>query len=223
MEEQPKGQVIQLFGGNELVQHTHQDNFLGPQKAFLSPYLHWSLDGEDQWAVHFSLGTASIESKKTLLQEFFAAGNKLNEGYFLHVENLELWIEGELAGLCRFEVSGDGDKRATGDHAPVLSADTPFRVDIELQAVFVHPKYKSKGFGNALCHQLSDVIANGLLNRIMPQPVPSPFLQITLLSDFESAEGERFFDELSELLHMKLSVLEKAKNLPFQLIEDAGY
>ena len=220
MEEQSKGQVIQLFGDNELVEHIHQDNFLGPQKTFLSPYLHWSLDGEEKWAVHFSLGTASTESKRALLQEFFAAGNTLNEAYFLDVENLELWVDGALAGLCRYEVGGDGD---LDDDAHALSSAAPYRIGIEVQAVFVHPKYKSKGFGSALCHQLSDLIACGLLSRILPQPVPSPFFQITLASDFESAEGERFFDELSALLHMKLGVLEKAKGVPFELIEDAGY
>lgn len=117
-------------------------------------------------------------------------------------------------------VGGDGD---LDDDAHALSSAAPYRIGIELQAVFVHPKYKSKGFGSALCHQLSDVIACGLLNRILPKPVPSPVFQITLASDFESAEGERFFDELSALLHMKLGVLEKAKGVPFQLIEDAGY
>lgn len=208
---------------NKVVNCKHQDSFLGPQQAYLSSYLHYALEDDRHWAVHFSIGMAIDDQKRHIFHELAAAGNRLNEDYFLGVENLELWVDGQLGGLCRFSVCGDDDHDEFDELRVTPNAKSPYKIYIGLQAVFVRPQLKSRGFGEALCHQLSDVVTSGLLNRLLPQDVPSPSFNITLSADFESAEGERFYNELAQLLQMKLTVLEKTKGIPFRIIEDAGY
>lgn len=43
--------------------------------------------------------------------------------------------------------------------------DEPYRLDLSLLAVFIRPKYHSKGLGNLMSVQLADLVASGVLSR----------------------------------------------------------
>ncbi|WP_179053525.1 GNAT family N-acetyltransferase [Pseudomonas hunanensis] len=201
----------------------HQDGYLGHQHRYFSSSLHWSFDGATEWAVHFSVGMATNHQKRPLVEEISEAGCPMNEAYFMNKENLELWIDGELAGLCRYSLSGHGDDVSLVETAEKPPADRPYLLHMELQAVFVRPQFHSMGLGSALCHQLADTVCSGILNRLLPNPTPSPSVELTLFCDFDSEAGESFFNELLEQLETKLSVIKKAKGLLIRIVVDAGY
>lgn len=166
---------------------------------------------------------ATNQQKRSLVEEISEAGYPLNEVYFINMENLELWIDGELAGLCRYNLSGHGDDICLDETAEKSPTDRPYRLHMELQAVFVRPQFHSKGFGSALCYQLSDTVCSGIFNRLLPNPTPSPSVELTLFCDFEPEAGERFFNEFVEQLETKLTVIQKAKGLLLRIVVEAGY
>ncbi|QLJ12527.1 hypothetical protein H0H12_18930 [Pseudomonas putida] len=208
---------------NDLINGNHQDRFLGSQQTQSFPYPHYSFSNNRKWEVHFTLGMASNDQKLRLINEVTATGNPLNVAYFLSVENLEMWIDAELAGLCRFQVTGDGDQDENNQCRAPSDAETPLKIQVNLHAAFVRPQFRSLGFGEALCVQLSNVVGNGILNRLVSQPISSPSIDITISADLESAEGERFCNQLSELLQSKMAVLYKIISIPYRIIDDAAY
>ncbi|MBI6567539.1 GNAT family N-acetyltransferase [Pseudomonas synxantha] len=215
--------VADLNQSIDVGEAKHQDGYLGYQQRYFSSYLHWSFDGTNEWAVHFSIGMATNQQKRFLVEEISQAGYPLNEVYFINKENLELWIDGELAGLCRYVLSGHGDDVSLDETAEKSPADRPYRLNMELQAVFVRPQFHSMGFGSALCQQLADTVCSGILNRLFPNPIPSPSIELTLFCDYNSEAGESFFNELADQLETKLSVIQKAKGLLLRIVVDAGY
>ncbi|WP_181003789.1 GNAT family N-acetyltransferase [Pseudomonas putida] len=212
-----------LDRSNDDGEAQHQDGYLGHQQRYFSSYIHWSFDGANEWAVHLSVGMATNQQKLPLVEEISEAGCPLNEVYFINKENLELWIDGELTGLCRYSLSGHGDDISLDETTEKPPKDSPYRLHMELQAVFVRPHFHSKGFGSALCHQLADTVCSGILNRLLPNSTPSPSVELTLYCDFESEAGETFFNELAEKLETKLSVIRKAKGLLLLIVVEAGY
>lgn len=208
---------------NNLISGNPQDSFLGPQHTQLFSYCHYSCNDNRKWEVRFSIGMASNDQKRRLIGEATATGNPQNVAYFLSVENLELWIGAELAGLCRFQVTGDGDQDENDKYRAPSDAETPFKIQVNLHAAFVRPQFRSLGFGEALCVQLSNVVGNGILNRLMFQPISSPSIDVTLAADLESAEGERFCNQLSELLQSKMAVLCKIIGIPYRIIDDVAF
>lgn len=90
-----------------------QDGFLGHRRQYFSVQMHCSYSGTEEWATYFSTGIATDTQKAPLVEEIREAGTPLNNKYFLNSENLELWIDGQLAGLCRYRLSGHGDQDLT--------------------------------------------------------------------------------------------------------------
>lgn len=157
------------------------------------------------------------------MEEICEAGAPLNNNYFLNTENLELWINGQLAGLCRYRLSGHGDQDLTIADLDAPNKDEPYHLDLSLLAAFIRPKYHSKGLGNLMSVQLADLVASGVLSRILAAPFVSPRISFTLTADFESSEGERFFDTLTEELEMRLNAISTTVNAPIKITVDAGY
>lgn len=78
----------------------HQDGFQGTQKRILTVFPHLA-DSGSEWNCYISVGMATDEQKAPLVDEIAQARSPLNDKYFLGAENLELWIDNHLAGLCR--------------------------------------------------------------------------------------------------------------------------
>lgn len=223
LEHSKAADINRLASLNNLNNGNPQNSFLGPQHTQLFSYLHHSCNDNRKWEVRFSIGMTSNDQKLRLINEVTATGNPLNVANFLSVENLELWIDAELAGLCRFQVTGDGDQDENDQYRAPSDAETPFKIQVNLHAAFVRPQFRSLGFGEALCVQLSNVVGNGILNRLVSQPISSPSIDVTLSAELESAEGERFCNQLSELLQSKMAVLYKIIGIPYRIIDDAAY
>lgn len=71
--------------------------------------------------------------------------------------------------------------------------------------------------------QLADLVASGILSRILATLFVSPQISFTLLADFESSEGERFFENLMEELEIRLNAISTAVGTPVKITVDAGY
>lgn len=71
--------------------------------------------------------------------------------------------------------------------------------------------------------QLADLVASGVLSRTLAAPFVSPRISFTLTADFESYEGDRFFDTLTEELEMRLNAISTIVNAPIKITVDAGY
>lgn len=199
-----------------------QDGFLGPRRQYLSIQFHFTYGGTEEWATHFSVGMATDAQKEPLVAEICEAGSPLNSEYFINAENLELWINGELGGLCRYRLSGFGDQSLTISNSDEPEEDEP-SIHLSLLAVFIRPQYRSKGLGNLLSNQLAEVVASGLLNRILVKPVTYSNMRLTIVADLESSEGEAFFENLTEELEIKINAISAATQIPIDINVDSGY
>jgi hypothetical protein len=199
-----------------------QDGFLGPRTQYLSIQFHFTYGGTEEWATHFSVGMATDAQKEPLVAEICEAGSPLNSEYFINAENLELWINGELGGLCRYRLSGFGDQSLTSSNSDESEEDEHF-VHLSLLAVFIRPQFRSKGLGNLLSIQLAEVVASGLLNRILGNPVTYSNMRLTIAADLESSEGEAFFENLTEELEIKINAISAATQISVDINVDAGY
>lgn len=200
-----------------------QDGFLGHRRQYLSVQMHCSYSGTEEWATYFSMGIATDAQKAPLVEEIREAGAPLNSKYFLNSENLELWIDGQLAGLCRYRLSGHGDQDLMISNLGAPNKNEAYFLDLSLLAVFIRPQYHSKGLGYLMSVQLADLVASGMLSRILATPFVSPRISFTLTADFESPEGERFFENLVEEMEMRLNAISTVVSPPIKITVDAGY
>lgn len=128
----------------------HQDDALPPQKRCVSIFQHSTYDGTQQWNALISIGMATNEEKSPLVEEIAATGSPLEDTYFIDAENLELWINKELAGLCRYRSHGSEDLDSTSE------TQGPLRFLFSFDAVFVRPLYHSLGIGEILSEHLTE-------------------------------------------------------------------
>lgn len=199
-----------------------QDGFLGPRRQYLSVQFHYSYSGTEEWAAYFSVGMATDAQKEPLVAEIREAGSPLNSEYFINAENLELWINGQLGGLCRYRLSGFGDQSFTSSNSDEPGEDELF-LHLSLLAVFIRPQYHSKGLGSLLSTQLAEIVASGLLNRFLGNPVTSSNIRLTIAADLESSAGEAFFENLTEELEIKINAISAATQVSIEISVDAGY
>ncbi|MFK7697999.1 hypothetical protein [Pseudomonas caspiana] len=150
------------------------------------------------------------------MDEITRAGSPLNRKYFLGAENLELWIDNELAGLCRCRLSAPDEEEA-------LTAGEPFMAWVYLDAVFIRPTYHSLGFGERLSEQCVEVVTSSLLVHLRERYSRYPSIQVVLNADFESEQGERFFDQMTDSLQMNMEVIAQMLKVPIKVSTDAGY
>ena len=156
----------------------HQNDILGPQRRGLSVFVHSSYDRRKDWHVVFSVGMATNDEKAPLIEETAACGMPLNPRYFIDAENLELWIDNALAGLCRcrlYEVDNPDEE---------LGPDEPLSFTVSLGAVFIRPLYRSLGFGELLNEQLAELIVSGILTHLMRKEADYSAIDVALTADF---------------------------------------
>jgi GNAT superfamily N-acetyltransferase len=194
---------------------THQDSLQGPQKRIVTVFPHLAYSGS-KWNCYISVGMATDEQKAPLVQEIAQAGSPLNGRYFLGAENLELWIDNELAGLCRCSLSTPDE-----DEAP--TAFESFAAFIRLDAVFIRPCYQSLGFGEHLSEQCVELVTNSLLVHFRERYSSYSSIDVVLIADFESEQGERFFDQMTDNLEMNMDLIAEMLKVPIKVSTDAGY
>ena len=193
----------------------HQDDFQGPQKRILTVFSHLT-DSGTEWSCYISIGMATDEQKAPLVDEIAQAGSPLNHKYFLGAENLELWIDNQLAGLCRCRLSAPDDDEA-------LAAGESFMAWAYLDAVFIRPCYQSLGFGERLSEQCVEQLTNSVLAHIRERYSDYPSIEVVLNADFESEQGERFFEQMTDNLQMNMDVIAEMLKTPIKVSTDAGY
>jgi hypothetical protein len=195
----------------------HQDDVLGAQRRCICAWTHDSNDNRTQWSVCVSIGLATDGEKAPLVAEIATAGTPLDENYFLHRENLELWIDNQLAGLCRYS------SRSFGPDDLMGGASEPLAFDVTLDAVFVRPMYHSLGFGEMLSEIMAEQILAGILTRMHGRRSLGGDVTLTMNADFNSCEGERFFENIIELISANMATVSKSLGVAFKMIVDAGY
>lgn len=195
----------------------HQDDALGAQKRCIRAWTRDSDDDRTQWGMCVSIGLATDEEKAPLVTEIATAGFPLDENYFLGAENLELWIDNQLAGLCRY------NSRSFGPHDLLGSAAQPLAFDVTLDAVFVRPIYHSLGFGEILSEIMAEQISAGILTRMHGRRSLGGDVTLTMNADFNSFEGERFFENVIELISVNVATVSASLGVAFKLIVEAGY
>lgn len=195
----------------------HQDDALGPQKRCIRIFQHSTYDGTQHWNALISIGMATNEEKFPLVKEIAAAESPLDGNYFIDAENLELWIDKELAGLCRYRSHGSEDLDGTSE------TQGPLRFLLSLDAVFVRPLYHSLGFGEILSEHLSEQLMAGLLTQLVRTKSHDAGADVILSADFDSIEGERFFENLAELIERKIEITSDSLGVPITFATDSGY
>lgn len=195
----------------------HEDDALGPQKRCVSIFQHSTYDGTQHWNALISIGMATNEEKYPLVKEIAAAGSPLNDNYFIDAENLELWINKELAGLCRYRIHGsedlDGESETQG----------PLRFLFSLDGVFVRPLYHSLAFGEIVSEHLAEQLMAGLLTQLVRIKLHDAGANVVLLADFDSIEGERFFENLAKLIEIRIEISSDSLGIPITFSTDSGY
>lgn len=193
----------------------HQDDFLGSQARCLAAWPHLSYDGQDHRHVMTSIGLATDAEKCPLVEEISASGSPLNHRYFLAVENIELWVNNQLAGLCRYR----NVKREPSDELD----DETLSFFVTLDAVFVRPRYHSLGFGEVLSEALAEQIVAGIFTHLHKHRPFKGRADLTLFADFNSEQGERFFDNLSDLVAKRMEGISESIGISIEIEVDAGY
>lgn len=201
--------------GQDELSPFHQDDFQGAQKRILTVFPHLT-DNGSEWNCYISIGMATDEQKAPLVDEIAQAGSPLNHKYFLGAENLELWIDNQLAGLCRCRLSAPDEEEA-------LAAGDSFMAWIYLDAVFIRPCYQSMGFGERLSEQCVEQLTNSVFAHIRECYSDYPSIEVVLNADFESEQGERFFEQMTDNLQMNMDVIAAILNVPIKVSTDAGY
>ena len=208
-------EIRQGFSKND--EPWHQDDVLGAQKRCIRAWTRDSDDNRTQWSMCVSIGLATDEEKAPLVTEIATAGFPFDENYFLEAENLELWIDNQLAGLCRY------NSRSFGLHDLLGSASQPLAFDVTLDAVFVRPSYHSLGFGEILSEIMAEQISAGILTRMHGRRSLGGDVTLTMNAHFNSFEGERFFENVIELISVNIATVSASLGVAFKLIVEAGY
>lgn len=94
---------------------------------------------------------------------------------------------------------------------------------ITLDAVFIRPRYHALGFGELFNEQLAELLVSGMLTRLIRNKAGYSAVHVTVTADFESSQGEAFFDYLTDQLEFKLEVASGVFGVPIKLSTDAGY
>ncbi|QXW42706.1 hypothetical protein [Pseudomonas amygdali] len=207
--------AIEVDMTSEDLSPFHQDGFQGPQKRILTVFPHHA-DNGCEWNCYISIGMATDEQKAPLVNEIAQAGSPLNDKYFLGAENLELWIDNHLAGLCRCRLSAPDEEEA-------LATEESFMAWVYLDAVFIRPCYQSLGFGERLSEQCVEQVTNSLLAHFRERHSGYSSIEVVLNADFESEQGERFFDQMTDNLQMNMDVIAQMLRIPIKVSTDAGY
>ena len=151
------------------------------------------------------------------MKEIAATGAPLDDNYFIDAENLELWKDKGLAGLCLYRSHGseylDGESKTRG----------PLKCLFSLDVVFVRPFYHSLGFGEILSEHLAEQLMAGLLTKLVCTKSHDAGADVVLYADFDSIEGERFFESMAELIERKIEVSSNFLGIPITFSTDSGY
>lgn len=94
---------------------------------------------------------------------------------------------------------------------------------VYLDAVFIRPIYQSLGFGERLSEQCVEFVTNSLLAYIRERYSGYPSIEVVLNADFESEQGEVFFDQMTDSLQMNMEVIAQMLMAPIKVSTDAGY
>lgn len=94
---------------------------------------------------------------------------------------------------------------------------------VYLDAVFIRPCYQSVGFGGRLSEQCVEQVTNSLLAHLRERHSGYSSIAVVLNADFESEQGERFFDQMTDNLQMNMDVIAQMLRIPIKLSTDTGY
>lgn len=92
-----------------------------------------------------------------------------------------------------------------------------------LDAVFVRPLYHSLGFGEILSEHLAEQLMAGLLTQLVRIKSHDAGADVVLFADFDSVEGDRFFENLAELIELKIEISSNSLGIPIAFSTDSGY
>ncbi|PHN17210.1 hypothetical protein AO242_21195 [Pseudomonas sp. ICMP 561] len=68
-----------------------------------------------------------------------------------------------------------------------------------------------------------DLVTNGLFAHIRERYRTYPSIELLLTADFESEQGERFFNQLTDNLQMNVEIIIEIPKIPVTVSTDAGY
>lgn len=158
----------------------------------------------------YRYGSASENEKVAVLDEFHRAGDCLDRRYFMDHDLHELWLDGQLIGLCNLHVG-----------ASVLKSGV--EIDTSLQAIFLLKKFRGNGLSTALIDCILDDLAAGytatIAEAISAQAVEIIFV---LHADIESEEGEWVFRHLKNFVEYYIEKAKAAFQIKIRLQIEAG-
>jgi len=148
-------------------------------------------------------GIATNEQKEICYRQYIAESfdrdPTLNEVYFEHKNNFELWYKNELIGLCHNTASlQDWVRFATSNHQPPEEMhEGKLFLMSTLDAVFILKRYRGKELGNYFAGVIRDTQLVNLLGLLAHNKV-SAFKHVVAVSfcDYETKGGESFHKEL---------------------------
>lgn len=189
-----------------------------------------SLWGDRENHFHVSLNALSKEAKQELVKTFNEEDKKFqfNEGVFLTegADCFELFAYGKPVGLLSVKVTTHwhGVKDEEPDEGEEYGAIImPPNALIEILGVFILSDFRGCGTGSRLASIASEFIAASLINNFEKSEFET--FSIQLLCDFDSVEGERFFNEFAHDFEADscMAGILKANGVSYKLELVAGY
>ncbi len=178
--------------------------------------------GDEDPSCALSYGMATLEQKEVIFVDLKRDETlPLNEKPFKE-DCYELWLDQHLIGLCSLGYRGLIEFR---EFEGVDSFDDGY-VSVNLELVYLLEEYRGKGLGGELSTMLFYQVQNILLNDIFTnRHLIEKKLDVSVSADFESKEGQMFFDCFYNLLSHDFSFVANRLKFDFDVSFecDAGY
>lgn len=167
-------------------------------------------EAPEPWHAVYAFGTAGEQAKHAALSKLEKGGDVLPPAFFLNQDCHELWVGGELIGLCNIitEAKTEGD-------TTIIVAD--------LKAIFLLSEFRGHGVSSVFIDSIWKDLAAAITSTAAEAAKAGvERLTLMLLADYQTEEGEGVFSHFEALLDSYADLLAATFNLDTEVKSDAG-
>jgi hypothetical protein len=167
-------------------------------------------EAPDPWHALYAYGTAGEEAKRVALRKLELGGDTLHPACFLNQDCHELWVGGELIGLCSINT----EAKTEGDTADIV---------IGLKSIFLLGDFRGHGVSSVFIDCIWKDLAAAITSTAAEATEAGvERLILLLIADFQTEEGEGVFSHFEALLDSYSNSLASGFNLDIEVKTDAG-
>lgn len=165
----------------------------------------------------------------TQYEKLEKSSDVINKNFYATKNSLEMWHDGELIGLCLFNISIK-DSEAVALHSGKEPSeedkkDSQLHISTNLKGVVILQKYRDNGYSEYFRIVIRDLIFSAYSTLCLANPKKFDFVDIYAYSDYTSVKGEYFHEQLFTELQedMTISDFNLMMGIDIGIEIDAGF